>query len=103
MPEDERRITMSLGDSPSLPPKSNNGLHNSDPSLSSSFPTSEDDFSNRPSNFSSYDTNRMSGEASPILMSPWNQSSPFQPSPWYGGVIDNSNHNKNGLQQSIKM
>ncbi|XP_071733252.1 protein JINGUBANG-like [Rutidosis leptorrhynchoides] len=103
MPEEVPKITMSLGDSPSLPPKINNNVtHNSDPNLSSTYPACEDDFSNRSSNFSSYDINRMSGDASPILMSPWNQTSPFQPSPWFGGVIDHSN-SKNGLQQSDKI
>ncbi|GKB49751.1 zinc finger, CCHC-type containing protein [Tanacetum coccineum] len=30
----------------------------------------------------SYDSNRMSDEGSPMMMSPWNQSCPFQPSSW---------------------
>lgn len=88
---------MSLGDSPSLPPK----IVNSDPNLSSMFPTNDDEFNNRSSNFSSYDPNRMSAEASPILMSPWNQASPFQPSPWFSGGMDGSNQPKNGLIGSL--
>ncbi|KAI3802365.1 hypothetical protein L1987_30497 [Smallanthus sonchifolius] len=101
MQEDERRSTMSLGDSPSLPPKtSNNGMHGSDPNLSSTFPASDEDYNNRSSNFSGYDLPRMSGVASPMLMSPWNQASPFQPSPWFSTGIDNSNHQKDGQQKS---
>ncbi|KAK1436563.1 hypothetical protein QVD17_02344 [Tagetes erecta] len=101
MQEDDRRTAMSTGETPSLPPKNgNNGLHGSDPNLSASFPASDEDFSNRSSNFSGYDVNRMSGEASPILMSPWNQPSPFQPSPWFTtGINDNSANNKDGTQQ----
>lgn len=102
MPEDKRRsITMSLGDSPSLPPKINS--NSSDPNLSLAVPTTDDEFNNRSSNFSGYESNRISGEASPISMSPWNQASPFQPSPWFSTGIDGSNHNKKGQQQDNKI
>ncbi|XP_076946431.1 protein JINGUBANG-like isoform X1 [Bidens hawaiensis] len=97
MQEDERRTTTLMGDSPSnLPPKgSNNGMHNSDPNLAANFPSSDEDYNGR-SSIAGYDPNRMSGEASPIAMSPWNQASPFQPSPWFTTGVDSSN--KNGSQ-----
>ncbi|MFS7952323.1 putative [Myosin heavy-chain] kinase transcription factor WD40-like family [Helianthus anomalus] len=99
MQEDERRSTTLMGDSPSLPPKgSNNGMNKSDPNLAASFPSSDEEFNNRSSNVSGYDLNRMSGEASPMAMSPWNQASPFQPSPWFTTGIDNSNNQKTGTQ-----
>ncbi|KAM0066829.1 putative [Myosin heavy-chain] kinase transcription factor WD40-like family [Helianthus debilis subsp. tardiflorus] len=99
MQEDERRSTTLMGDSPSLPPKgSNNGMNKSDPNLAASFPSSDEEFNNRSSNVSGYDLNRMSGEASPMAMSPWNQASPFQPSPWFTTGIDNSNDQKTGTQ-----
>ncbi|KAJ0760468.1 hypothetical protein HanPI659440_Chr04g0150771 [Helianthus annuus] len=99
MQEDERRSTTLMGDSPSLPPKgSNNGMNKSDPNLAASFPSSDEEFNNRSSNVSGDDLNRMSGEASPMAMSPWNQASPFQPSPWFTTGIDNSNSQKNGTQ-----
>lgn len=105
MPEYERRITMSRGDSPSLPPKiTKNVVHDLDPNFSSTFPASDDDdYSNHSSNFSGYEPSRMSGEASPILMSPWNQPSPFQPSPWISRGFDSSNHDKNGLLENSKL
>ncbi|PWA90201.1 transducin/WD40 repeat-like superfamily protein [Artemisia annua] len=105
MPEYERRIKMSRGDSPSLPPKiTKNVVHDLDPNFSSSFPASDDeDYSNHSSNFSGYEPGRMSGEASPILMSPWNQPSPFQPSPWISRGFDSSNHDKNGLLENSKL
>ncbi|KAD4888721.1 hypothetical protein E3N88_20794 [Mikania micrantha] len=45
------------------------------------FPATGDDDDNT-TNDNSYDSNRMSDEASPMMMSPWNQTSPSQPSPW---------------------
>lgn len=103
MPEDESRITMSsLRNTPSLPPKiSNNAVHNSDLSLSTNLPASDDDFNSRSSNVSAYEPNRMSCEASPMMMSPWNQTSPFQPSPWVSGGVDSSGHHKSGLVGSL--
>ncbi|KAL7127428.1 hypothetical protein ABFS83_14G252600 [Erythranthe nasuta] len=60
----------------------------SDPNVSSSSAASSDaeDYAPpRNSSFSAYDdpNNRLSGEGSPMMMSPWNQnSSPFTKSPW---------------------
>ncbi|XP_076937248.1 protein JINGUBANG-like [Bidens hawaiensis] len=91
MPEVERRITMPLRDSPYLPPKiTTNLMHNSDPT----FP---DDLSSPLSNFSGYDPNRLSDESSPILMSPWTQTSPFPP--WFNKGMASSSYHKNGTQQ----
>lgn len=51
--------------------------------MSSSSAAADDDFANRNSSFSVYDPNRLSGEGSPMMMSPWNQSSsPFMKSSW---------------------
>ncbi|KAK6130909.1 hypothetical protein DH2020_035345 [Rehmannia glutinosa] len=55
----------------------------SDPNISSSSDGGAgDDFAPRNSSFSAYDPNRLSGEGSPMMMSPWNQNSPFAKSPW---------------------
>ncbi|KAL3634198.1 hypothetical protein CASFOL_021252 [Castilleja foliolosa] len=63
-------------------------MAHSEPNFSTSSSTtsadgaSSDDFPPRNSSFSGYDpTHRLSGEGSPITMSPWNQS-PFAMSPW---------------------
>ncbi|KAL0438626.1 UNVERIFIED_CONTAM: protein JINGUBANG [Sesamum latifolium] len=59
--------------------KTGNMVH-PDPNLSSSSAASSDanDFAARNSNFSAYDAARLSGEvSSPLMMSPWNQPSPF--------------------------
>lgn len=42
----------------------------------SNFSAADDDYSNVDD-----ESNRMSGEGSPMLMSPWNQTNPFQPCP----------------------
>ncbi|KAL6504644.1 hypothetical protein OROHE_023402 [Orobanche hederae] len=60
-------------------------MAHSDPNFSTSSSSSAyggaDDFAPRNSSFSAYDPNRLSGEGSPMMMSPWNQS-PFAKSPW---------------------
>ena len=61
-------------------------LH-SDPNISSSTNNVDDDFPMRNSSASlnlsaCYDPSRMSGEGSPMTMSPWNQTSPFTKSAW---------------------
>ncbi|KAL0302699.1 UNVERIFIED_CONTAM: protein JINGUBANG [Sesamum angustifolium] len=63
--------------------KGYNMVH-SDPNISSSSAASSDadDFANRNSSFSGCDPNRLSGDCSPMMMSPWNQTSPFAKSPW---------------------
>ncbi|KAB1220510.1 Myosin heavy chain kinase B [Morella rubra] len=66
-------------------PKLGNVMY-SDPNMSSTG--NEEDFSTRNSSASmsmvagAYDPSRMSGEGSPITMSPWNQISPLIKSPW---------------------
>ncbi|CAA0812640.1 Transducin/WD40 repeat-like superfamily protein [Striga hermonthica] len=55
-------------------------MAHSDPNIPSSSADS-DDFAPRNSSFSAYDPSRLSGEGSPMMMSPWNQS-PFAKSPW---------------------
>ncbi|KAM0035365.1 putative [Myosin heavy-chain] kinase transcription factor WD40-like family [Helianthus debilis subsp. tardiflorus] len=96
MPENQHRITMSPG-----PKVSTNIMQNSDSDSSPTFlqPTYED-FNNRFSNFSGFEPDRMSDEASPILMSPWNQTTPLQASPWITRGMDYSNNHKNGVQKA---
>ncbi|XP_023728545.1 protein JINGUBANG [Lactuca sativa] len=108
MPEDERRIKMSSlrEKTASLPPKiSSNAVHNSDPNLSANFnfPANDDDdgYNNRRSDASANEPNRISCDASPITMSPWNQTTPFQSSPWLSGAADSSGHQKNDFVGSI--
>ncbi|KAK1389372.1 Myosin heavy chain kinase B [Heracleum sosnowskyi] len=43
------------------------------------------DSSNREGSFTAYDQARLSGEGSPIMMSPWNRNSPF--TPWSNFVV----------------
>lgn len=62
-----------------LPPKLGNMVL-SDSNMSSM--ANDEDFAARNSSFSAYDPNRLSGEGSPMMMSPWNQTSPFTNSPW---------------------
>ncbi|KAK3038177.1 hypothetical protein RJ639_029631 [Escallonia herrerae] len=75
--EDERRAPM-FTETNSLPTKLGSMMH-SDPNMSTA---TDDDFATRNSSFSAYDPNRLSGEGSPMMMSPWNQTSPFTKSPW---------------------
>ncbi|KAL0360754.1 UNVERIFIED_CONTAM: protein JINGUBANG [Sesamum radiatum] len=57
--------------------KTGNMVH-PDPNLSSSSAASSDANDSRNSNFSAYEAARLSGEvSSPLMMSPWNQPSPF--------------------------
>ncbi|XP_047323802.1 protein JINGUBANG-like [Impatiens glandulifera] len=42
----------------------------------------EEDYHLRNSSFSTFDPSRMSGEGSPMMMSPWNQPSPFAKPNW---------------------
>ncbi|KAI4336927.1 hypothetical protein L6164_015397 [Bauhinia variegata] len=77
----------------------------SDPNLSStSVGMPDDDFYNRNSNASAaspgyYDLGRMSGEGSPMMMSPWNQtaSTPFAKPQW----TQDENQPQNGLIGSL--
>lgn len=59
-------------------PKYGNLAH-SDPNISAT--SNDEDFPMRNSS-ASFDPSRMSGEGSPMTMSPWNQVSPFTKSPW---------------------
>ncbi|KAH0650199.1 hypothetical protein KY284_030111 [Solanum tuberosum] len=68
-------------DTSHLPPKLGNTVH-SDPSILSSHIDDDADNNNsnynaRHSSFSAYEANRLSGEGSPMMMSPWNQGSPW--------------------------
>ncbi|KAL4559487.1 hypothetical protein LXL04_031625 [Taraxacum kok-saghyz] len=92
----------SLRNIPSLPKKiMNKAVRNSDPNLSANLPASDDDYSNRSSNSAAYEPNRMSCEASPIMMSPWNQTSSVQQSPWLSSGVDSSGHQKNDFVGSL--
>ncbi|KAK3424731.1 hypothetical protein EUGRSUZ_F01502 [Eucalyptus grandis] len=74
----------------------------SDPNMSAiSIP--DDDFLHRHSSVSPaspgfYDHSRMSGEGSPMMMSPWNQSSPFNKSQW---STASTNYEDNVPQNSL--
>lgn len=85
----------------SLPSMSHNMMH-SDPNLSSSTVTDED-YAARNSSFSAFDPSRMSGEGSPMMMSPWNQTTPFNKSPWSQHFDENPPQNlpQNGLISSL--
>ncbi|PKI48657.1 protein JINGUBANG-like [Punica granatum] len=83
-------------------PKYNNNPTNSDPNITASVVPGgmpDDDFPNRHSSVSMaspafYDHARLSGEGSPMMMSPWNQtsSSPFTKSAcWSTGYEDDTN------------
>ncbi|KAG8389983.1 hypothetical protein BUALT_Bualt01G0036100 [Buddleja alternifolia] len=91
MVEDEiTRPTMSDQDPKNMPPP--NMMH-SDPNISSYSVASSsdaDDFAARNSSFSAYDPHRLSGEGSPMMMSPWNQNSPFAKSPWSNFTENNT-------------
>ncbi|RAL47307.1 unnamed protein product [Cuscuta campestris] len=75
----------------------------SDPNFSSS--SADDDFNNnRPSSYSGFEATRLSGEGSPMMMSPWNQSTPFEKSPWdenSGNANASQKHPLNGLIGSL--
>lgn len=76
--------------------KFGNAIH-SDPNMSSST-INDDDYQGRYSSASaaspsSYDPSRMSGEGSPMMMSPWNQTSPFSKSPWSGQLDETASQN----------
>ncbi|KAL6995602.1 hypothetical protein U1Q18_005737 [Sarracenia purpurea var. burkii] len=83
----------------SLPSKIGNMMH-SDPNISSTM--TDEDFAIRNSSFSAFDPSRMSGEGSPMMMSPWNQHTPFTKSPW-SNIEDSLPQNlpQNGLIGSL--
>lgn len=55
----------------------------SEPDISST--TTDSESTGRHSSFSGCDPTRLSGEGSPMMMSPWNQNTPFTPAtPWSG-------------------
>ncbi|CAH9054335.1 unnamed protein product [Cuscuta europaea] len=56
----------------------------SDPNMSSSS-AAEDEFNNRNSSYSGFEASRLSGEGSPMMMSPWNQSTAFTKTLWADG------------------
>ncbi|XP_052202709.1 LOW QUALITY PROTEIN: protein JINGUBANG-like [Diospyros lotus] len=57
-------------------------MTHSDPNISATASASDDEFAARNSSYSAFDPSRTSGEGSPMMMSPWNQSTPFNKSPW---------------------
>ncbi|KAK8643062.1 hypothetical protein V6N13_012378 [Hibiscus sabdariffa] len=75
----------------------------SDPNISSTAPSSDDDFNIRYSSVSAappfYETNRVSCESSPLTMSPWKQASPLNNSPL--NRLDDGNVPPNSLIGSI--
>lgn len=83
MREDKRRLTSAkFGEVASMPSKLGNMMH-SDPNISlTNSKLINDvniDYSDREGSFTAYDQARLSGEGSPIMMSPWNPNSPFTP------------------------
>ncbi|EOY14648.1 hypothetical protein SCA6_008426 [Theobroma cacao] len=78
----------------SIPRAKFGNIMHSDPNLSVTAPASDDDLCLRYSSASAaspafYEPNRMSGDGSPLTMSPWNQTSPFSKSPWTPFEDDN--------------
>lgn len=86
--------------------KKTSKMVHSDPDISGSTNNmgSDIDYNGRHSSYSGYDPNRLSGEGSPMMMSPWNQNSPFTKSPWANNNVDekmSQNVPKNGLIGSL--
>lgn len=85
MVQDQIRRPTMFAETNIIPLKKKNMVH-SDPNISSSSAAAcssdVDDCAQRNSSFSAYDPNRLSEEGSPMMMSPWNQNSPFAKSPW---------------------
>lgn len=84
MRDDERGGTM-FAEANTIPRQKFNNLVHSDPNLSAT--ATDEDFATRNSSASAvgsalYDQPRVSGEASPITMSPWNQTTPFTKTTW---------------------
>lgn len=81
-------------------PRPNYGTH-FDPNLSSPT-TDEDQFQQRHSSVS-MDHGRLSGEGSPMMMSPWNQTTPFTNFPWSTSISceDHNNVPQNTLIGSL--
>ncbi|XP_071694481.1 protein JINGUBANG-like [Rutidosis leptorrhynchoides] len=78
-----------------------NGLHSksrtlSDPDMSFRLSDNDSEFTSRRSDFSGYEAHHMSGEGSPIMKSPWNESTP-----WTIANLDDPNYPMNGLVGSL--
>ncbi|XP_038904704.1 protein JINGUBANG-like [Benincasa hispida] len=92
-----------FGEGNSIPrAKYGGNMAHSDPNISSTL--TEDDFAMRNSSASVgghafYDASRMSGEGSPMTMSPWNQTSMFAKSPW--SQVEENSGPQNGLIGSL--
>lgn len=85
----------------SMPSKIGNMVH-SEPDMSSM--TTDSESNGRNSSFSGYDPSRLSGDGSPMMMSPWNQNTPFTPTPWSNVNADDKmsqNIPPNGLIGSL--
>ncbi|XP_024961698.1 protein JINGUBANG-like [Cynara cardunculus var. scolymus] len=73
----------------------------SDPNITSTFSDTDEDFGSHHSDFSDYDPHCASIQGSPVMMSPWNQATPFQPSPWTSASLNDPNCPKNCLIGSL--
>ncbi|KAK1395705.1 myosin heavy chain kinase B-like [Heracleum sosnowskyi] len=84
--EEGRPTSASLGDMTSMPSRSGDAMDlDLIPNLSIHTSMSDDlsiDFSQRKSSISTYDTTRLSGEGSPMTMSPWCRNPNSTQSPW---------------------
>ncbi|KAL1817817.1 protein JINGUBANG-like [Daucus carota subsp. sativus] len=101
--EEARPASASLRDITRKHPKKGHMMH-SDPELSMASSMRDDlsiEVSHRKSCFSAYDTTRLSGEGSPMTMSPWCQNSYFNQSyPWENYETENSNVSVKRLPQN---
>ncbi|XP_019174416.1 PREDICTED: myosin heavy chain kinase B-like [Ipomoea nil] len=50
--------------------------------------STDEDFNVRNSSYNGFEPNRLSGEGSPMMMSPWNQCTPFENGPWDEGNVN---------------
>lgn len=90
--EESRPTSASLGDMTSMHSKSGD-MMDVDPNLSINTAMKDDlsiDLSQRKSSISTYDTTRLSGEGSPMMMSPWCQNPNSTQSAWANFEIEHS-------------
>ncbi|KAK6115427.1 hypothetical protein DH2020_007696 [Rehmannia glutinosa] len=84
-----------------MPSKIGNMVHPDPNFSSSSTATDADDYGGRNSSFSAYDANRLSCEGSPMMMSPWNQPSPFAVDPAWANLNKAASENNTQPQNSL--
>ncbi|OMO87661.1 hypothetical protein CCACVL1_08840 [Corchorus capsularis] len=92
--DDAGGVTTMFAEADSIPRAKFGNIMHSDPNMSVTAPAADDDLCLRYSSASVggpsfYDSNRMSCEGSPLTMSPWNQTSGFNKSPWTPFEEDN--------------